>query len=160
MRTVRLRPGEELRLRTIRLQALQDAPDAFDSTAAEVAARPPESWSQQLSGLPTFVAVVEGRDVGLVRFAPDDECIETGWLISMWVSPENRREGVGSALIDAVVDFATSKGVARLALDVGDQNTSAISLYASKGFEPTGEVSSLEPPREHVCEHRRVLNLS
>ena len=160
MEIVRLRPGAEARLRTIRLQALQDAPDAFGSTAAEVAARPPESWSQQLSGLATFVAVSGGRDVGLARFAPDEECAQTGWLTSMWVSPENRGEGVGSTLIDAVVDFATSQGVARLALDVGDHNTSAISLYASKGFEPTGEVSSLDPPREHLCEHRRILRLT
>ena len=159
MEIMRLRPGAEARLRTIRLQALQDEPDAFGSTAAEVAARPLESWSQQLSGLATFVAVVEGRDVGLARFAPDEECAETGWLISMWVSPENRREGIGSTLIDAVVEFASSKGVARLALDVGDHNTSAISLYASKGFEATGEVSSLEPPREYLSEHRRILSL-
>jgi GNAT superfamily N-acetyltransferase len=141
------------------LQALRDAPDAFASKAAEVAARPPESWSAQLLALATFVAVREGQDVGLVRYAPDEERTETGWLISMWVSPEIRREGVGSALIDAVVELATSKGVARLALDVSDHNASAVSLYARKGFEATGEVSTLEPPRQHVREHRRVLRL-
>lgn len=110
MEIVRLGPGDEARLRTIRLRALRDAPDAFGSTAVEVAARPPESWSAQILTLPTFVAVNRGQDVGLVRYAPDEEHTETGWLISMWVSPEIRREGVGSALIDAVVELATSKG--------------------------------------------------
>ncbi len=159
MEIVRLGPGDEKCLRTIRLRALRDAPDAFGSTAVEVAARPPESWSAQILTLPTFVAVNRGQDVGLVRYAPDEEHPETGWLISMWVSPEIRREGVGSALIDAVVELATSKGVAQLALDVSDDNISAVSLYARKGFDATGEVNTLERPRQHVCEHRRVLSL-
>ncbi|MCP3982776.1 MAG: GNAT family N-acetyltransferase [bacterium] len=159
MDIVRLGPGEEARLRTIRLKALHDAPNAFATTAAEAAARTPESWSTQISVLPTFVAVRDGQDVGMVRFAPDEESTEMGWLISMWVSPEIRGEGVGGALIDAIVDFATSTGVARLALDVADQNAPAISLYASKGFVPTGEVRTFEAPRQHVHEHRRVLKL-
>ena len=156
---MRLRQGEEERLRAIRLRALRDEPDAFGSTLAEVAARPAESWSEQLSTLPTFVAVREDQDAGLVRFAPDDECTETGWLISMWVSPENRGQGIGSALIDAVIDLAACTGIARLALDVGNDNMSAMSLYATKGFEATGEESTLEPPRQHLREHRRVLRL-
>lgn len=160
MKVVRLGPGEETRLRTIRLAALRESPDAFGSTAAEVATRPPESWTQQLAELPTFVAVSGGEDAGIVRYAPDDKNRETGWLISMWVSPEHRRKGVGSALIDAVVNLAKSKGVARLALDVGEQNETAIALYASKGFEATGETSTLDAPCNHVCEHRRVLRLT
>ena len=148
-----------MRLRTIRLRALRDAPDAFGSTAEEVAARPPESWAEQLSTLPTFVAVIEGRDVGLVRFDPDEESAETGWLISMWVSPEARGAGVRGALIDALVESATSLGVAQLELDVGDYNAPAIALYSSQGVEATGETSRLDPPREHILEHRLVLKL-
>lgn len=159
MEIARLRPGEEERLRTIRLRALRDSPDAFGSTAAEVAARAPESWAEQLSALPTFVAVSEGRDVGLVRFSPDEELGDTGWLLSLWVSPAARGTGVGAALVDAVIQLAASKGLARLLLDVGDHNAPAIALYASKGFEATGESSSFEPPRQHLREHRRVLAL-
>ena len=43
MEIERLALDEGLRLRTIRLRALADAPDAFGSTYAEVAARPLES---------------------------------------------------------------------------------------------------------------------
>ena len=63
----RLAVDEGLRLRTIRLRALADAPDAFGSTYDEAAARPLDSWTAQLQEIATFVAVVDGKDVGLVR---------------------------------------------------------------------------------------------
>jgi GNAT superfamily N-acetyltransferase len=156
----RLTADEGLRLRTIRLRALLDAPQAFGSTSEETAARPSESWSQQLLDLPTFVAVKDGFDVGIVRCARDKTRTETAWLISMWVAADVRRSGVGGALVDAVVEWARSSGVTRLLLDVADDNAPAIALYARKGFQPNGEVSTFPPPREHIREHQRELRLS
>ncbi len=77
----------------------------------------------------------------------------------MWVAPEARATGAGAALIDAVVEWARSKGFVKLLLDVGDDNEPAIALYARKGFESSGEVSTLRHPREHIREHQRVLRL-
>ena len=152
-----LHSEEGPRLRAIRLRALLDAPDAFGSTLEEAEARPAESWSKQLLDLPTFVAVTDGLDVGVVRCARDEARIETAWLISMWVAPEVRRKGVGGVLVDATIQWARSNGVTRLLLDVADNNTAAIALYTRKGFEPNGEVSAFPPPREHILEHRREL---
>ncbi len=157
MRIEPLGIGDEERLRSIRLRALHDSPDAFGTTAEEATALPPESWTEQLAILPTFIAAIEGEDVGIVRFSPDAERPERGWLISMWVAPEVRRRGVGSRLIETLTKFAFTAGFTQIELDVGDWNTSAISLYASKGFETTGEASAFEPPRNHILEHRRVL---
>ena len=157
MRIEPLCTGEEERLRSIRLRALHDTPDAFATTVGEAAARPLESWTEQIATLPTFIAVVDGEDVGIVRFSPDAKRQETGWLISMWVAPEVRRTGVGSHLIDTLIEFASSAGFTRIELDVGDWNTSAISLYANKGFQTTGETSAFDAPRNHILEHRRVL---
>ena len=159
MRIEPLCTGEEERLRSIRLRALQDTPDAFGTTVDEAAALPLKSWTEQLATLPTFIAVIDREDVGIVRFSPDTKRPETGWLISMWVAPEVRRAGVGSRLIDTLIAFASSAGFTRIELDVGDWNTSAISLYASKGFETTGETSAFDAPRNHILEHRRVLRL-
>jgi GNAT superfamily N-acetyltransferase len=147
------------RLRSIRLRALSNAPDAFGSTLGEAVARPAESWLDQLRDLPTFVAVGDDIDVGIVRCARDKADTETAWLISMWVAPEVRHKGVGGLLVDAVIDWARSNGVNRLLLDVADHNASAIALYARKGFTPNGEVSTLPPPREHILEHQRELRL-
>ena len=155
----RLAADEGLRLRTIRLRALVDAPDAFGTIYDEAAAQPLDSWTAQLQEIATFVAVVNGEDVGLVRGARDDLQPNTAWLISMWVSPEVRGQGVGETLIDAVVEWARVSGARRVLLDVGDHNQPAIALYARKGFEPNGTIGSLPTPRSHIREHQLELQL-
>jgi GNAT superfamily N-acetyltransferase len=159
MEIQRLTSDEAVRLRTLRLRALRDAPDAFDSTFEESFARTPESWATQLSELATFVAVIDGSDAGIARGGPDSRIQNVAWLLSMWVAPEARGQGVGEALVDAVVGWARSNGMVRLLLDVGDDNTAAVALYARKGFSPNGKQSTLLPPRDHIREHQRVLEL-
>ena len=155
----RLGAHEGPRLRAIRLRALAEAPDAFGSTHDEAEARPPDSWAAQLREIPTFVAVVDGEDVGIVRGARDDSHADAAWLISMWVAPEVRGQGVGEALIDAVVEWARASGAGRLLLDVGDHNRPAIALYARMGFQPNGTTGSLPAPRDYIREHQRELRL-
>lgn len=155
----RLGAHEGPRLRAIRLRALAEAPDAFGSTHDEAEARPPDSWDAQLREIPTFVAVVDGEDVGIVRGARDDSHADAAWLISMWVAPEVRGQGVGEALIDAVVGWARASGAGRLLLDVGDHNRPAIALYARMGFQPNGTTGSLPAPRDYIREHQRELRL-
>jgi ribosomal protein S18 acetylase RimI-like enzyme len=159
MRIVRLTPEEGPRLRAIRLRALEDAPDAFGTTLADDAIKPIASWSRAITDLPTFVAVDEGRDVGMVRAAFDARRGDTGWLISMWVAPEARRRGIGEALVGVVIAWAEANGIHRLLLDVADDNAAAIALYARAGFQPNGEVGSLPAPREHIREHQRELRI-
>src|SRR5262245_64862297 len=108
VRYERLDAAEWRRLRSIRLRALLDAPDAFGGTFDEAVSRPAEGWSAQLLELPTFVAMCDGQDVGMVRCARDPERRDTAWLISMWVAPERRRMGLGEALIDLVIEWARS----------------------------------------------------
>jgi ribosomal protein S18 acetylase RimI-like enzyme len=155
----RLNSAEAERWRSIRLTALHDAPDAFGTTLAEANAFPPELWSRQFGEFPTFIAVLDAIDVGVVRASPDKEQPGAAFLLSMWVAPDARGKGVGDELIDAVASWAKADGFSRLVLDVADANASAIALYARKGFEPTGETGTLPSPRQHIREHRRALAL-
>ena len=160
LRVDRLTVDEAPRLRAIRLRALADAPAAFGATLEEALSRPADTWAQQLRELPSFVAVDDGVDVGMVRCQPDGTRADTASLISMWVAPAARRSGVGDALIDAAIEWARANGVSRLLLYVVDDNAPAIALYARKGFQPTGEVATMPPPREHIREHERELRLN
>ena len=95
----------------------------------------------------------------MVRCARDQARSDTAWLISMWVAPETRRNGVGSALVDRGVEWARTNGMRRLLLDVADGNTAAVALYDRKGFKPNGETGALPAPRQHITEHQRELRL-
>ena len=135
----RLKPQEWERLRKIRLDSLRDAPDAFASTFQEVAALPKSSWPEQILALPTFIAVLDGVDSGIVRGSPHPEYADVARLFSMWVAPDARGMGLGDALVDAVVGWARAEGFARLVLDVRSDNEPAIALYERKGFKHTDQ---------------------
>ncbi len=154
-----LQKHEHQRLREVRLRSLQDAPDAFGSTYEENLSRSPESWSDMLNTLPTFVAVSNDQDLGMARGAHDHDDPNSAWLISMWVDPKARGKKAGEALVQAVIDWARSEGKAELLLDVADENPHAIHLYDRMGFKPNGKSGSLPAPREHIKEHQRSLCL-
>jgi ribosomal protein S18 acetylase RimI-like enzyme len=159
----RLGPQEWERLRTVRLRALKDAPNAFATTLREADAWSADVWRQQAANivaLVAFIAKLDGQDAGIVRGTPDTNDPSAAFLISMWVAPTARGKGVGDALIDALVGWGRGTGVTRIFLDVGDDNGPAIALYERHGFVATGETGCLPPPREHIREHRRELKLA
>jgi ribosomal protein S18 acetylase RimI-like enzyme len=51
------------------------------------------------------------------------------------VAPTMRRKGVGSALMDFIIDFAQSEGYTHVRLFVIDTNESAKRFYETKGFK-------------------------
>ncbi len=159
MQIERLNGSQWQRLKAVRLRALADAPDAFGSTLADAERYEAADWQEQLETLATYVAVLDGADVGMARGIADKSTREHAYLLSMWVAPEARGQGVGEALVQAVVTWARDTGHSRLLLDVADGNQPAIRLYERTGFLPTGETGALPPPREHVKEHQRARDL-
>lgn len=156
---VRLGPDEVERFRSIRLASLAQAPYAFGTTHAEAAARPESEWRAQLAEIPVFVAVLDGADVGIVRAAPYEDDPRKAWLISMWVAPSARGQGIGEQLVDAVRGWAIDEARFELLLDVVSDNERAIAFYERVGFRPTGERERQPPPREHLIELRYSLDL-
>ncbi len=58
--------------------------------------------------------------------------------VGLMVSLDARREGVGTALLQAAVDWAREAGIRKLELHVFPWNEGAIALYDSFGFEREG----------------------
>jgi len=56
----------------------------------------------------------------------------------MWVARDARGTGAGTALVDAVVAWATDRGAERLTTSVTEGNAAATVLYAAAGFADTG----------------------
>lgn len=86
-------------------------------------------------GVFTYIALgpaeAESTPVGfaLARRAGDD--VE---LLTLCVVAEQRRHGIGAALLDEVLHQAQLMGATNLFLEVAETNDSARALYASRGF--------------------------
>ena len=129
-------------LRRLRLRALADAPDAFASTLAAEAAFPAEVWRRRAEGGPAsaiFIARQDGADVGLAGVFAEPDPPGRMHLVSMWVDPRHRRQGIARALIDLAIGWAADHRASEVVLWVADQNDAARRLYERLGFRPTGE---------------------
>jgi RimJ/RimL family protein N-acetyltransferase len=58
--------------------------------------------------------------------------------VGLMVAVDARRQGVGTALLRAAVDWASAAGVRKLELHVFPWNEAAIALYEAFGFEREG----------------------
>ena len=54
------------------------------------------------------------------------------------VAPERRRQGVGRAILSALVDRARALGGSFLSLEVRPSNQGAVALYTQLGLKPAG----------------------
>ncbi len=147
----RIQASEWRELRSLRLQALRDAPRAFGSTFEREAGYTDERWQEQTASAAAgidgvaFVAVADGAFVALARGyleARDDRSVPSvppvAWLMSVYVDPAWRGRGLGRAVSAAVVPWARERGAAELRLHVADWNDPARHTYEGLGFTPTG----------------------
>ncbi|REC43392.1 GNAT family N-acetyltransferase [Chryseobacterium pennipullorum] len=61
---------------------------------------------------------------------------EYAYLGFMYVSPEHRGKGVNKVITDELVNWAKSRNISEVRLDVYSENESAIKAYEKAGFEP------------------------
>jgi len=78
-----------------------------------------------------------------------------GQLISMWVTHEARRSGVGRMLIDAIVAWAAERGVKTIKLMVTSVNDGAMEFYRRNGFAMTGKTEPY-PNDDRLIEYEMV----
>jgi len=83
----------------------------------------------QVDELPGFAALEDDRPVGLVTYRIDGDQCEITTLNSLV-----EKEGIGTALIDAVRDVATGATCKRLWLITTNDNTAALHFYQKRGF--------------------------
>ena len=128
-------------VRELRLRALADAPHAFASRLADEQDRPESAWRDRLSSpnASTFLALDDGEAIGLVTTFLDPADGARAHLVSMWVTPSWRRRAVGTALTQAVLDWAHRSQAQTLDLWVTETNDAARAMYKRCGFIESGE---------------------
>ena len=154
----RIAPIDAAALRRMRLAALLDVPTAFASTYELESVRTDEEWALRAAAgsagtrQVTFFADIDREIVGLAGAYRDAPASERVHLVSMWVAPTARRQGIGRHLIASVVAWASGTNATDVALWVTQGNAAAEELYRATGFTATGEVQSLpsDPRRDEI----------
>ncbi len=124
-----------------------------------------QGFEEELAGMPGKYAPPRGalfaaKDatgrvigcVGLRAFGDDGSCE----MKRLYVSPEGRGSGAGSALIERVLAAANEAGYRDMLLDTLPSMTGAIKLYRAAGFEDVP--AYYDTPVEDTVFFRKILN--
>jgi ribosomal protein S18 acetylase RimI-like enzyme len=127
-------------VRTLRLRALADAPQAFGSTYEREVSFTRDVWAARLATRSNahFIAA-DDQPVGMVAIVRDDRDGGVAWLVGMWVDPDARGSGVADELVAAALEWAEAERFAVVRLHVTEGNERAERLYVRHGFCRTGE---------------------
>jgi ribosomal protein S18 acetylase RimI-like enzyme len=140
----RARSTDGAELRRLRLEALQDAPQAFHEVFADAVRLDDTTWQNraktnaQSDVRAMFVAEDDatGHWLGMTGCYLDER--DGPSVFAVYVTPAARGRGVSDALLDAVVQWARTAGCRTLSLGVHEENLAAQRLYQRHGFADTG----------------------
>ena len=83
-------------------------------------------WAERLAQTNPFVAVEDGHIVGFAELEPN------GHIDYFYCHHKRQRQGIGTSLLDAVEQDASSLGLKSIYAEV---STTAIDFFKAKGFE-------------------------
>jgi GNAT superfamily N-acetyltransferase len=131
-------------LRTIRLEALADAPQAFGSTLDGATRLSARQWRAKVTTSQYFVAERGRAVVGMASGGFNEQRPGTHWLYGMYVTPAERGSLAAKLLVRVVVDWARGDGGDELYLHVASEAPRARAFYEKTGFAVTGEPFTME----------------
>ncbi|MBM7551142.1 GNAT family N-acetyltransferase [Thalassobacillus pellis] len=140
----RLTPDDAANYWELRLEALQNAPDAFITTYGEAKARenPIEHAAGRMSnkGNYTYGAYLANEMIGSVTMLRQEhpKYAHKADILAMYVSPRGRGHGAGKKMLQKAMEDAARDGIEKLMLAVVSTNTPAVKLYESVGFKKFG----------------------
>ncbi|WP_412850971.1 GNAT family N-acetyltransferase [Chryseobacterium sp. PMSZPI] len=97
---------------------------------------------------------IKSPEATLIIVEEDDEIIGSGYALIkksekdyyqfekyaylgfMYVKPEHRGKGINKLVTDELINWAKSRGISEVRLDVYAENESAVKAYEKAGFEP------------------------
>lgn len=161
----RLNENDLEALWALRLQALRESPESFGSTYEETLARGKESILQRLQhgGENNFYsgAFDDTQNlIGMVAFVRPAGIKERhkGDIISLYVPPVGRGQGIARALMEAVIDYARQQpGLEQLHLSVVTTALPARNLYRSLGFQTYGTAPRALKLGDHYFDEEFML---
>ena len=145
-------------LRCARLAALQNSPESFLSTYETEENYSEDQWRAQLKR--GFWIVLKDKDnvSGLVGIVTGQDIPPTErYLEYLWVSPQRRRLGLASSLMESIREYLSLSGITTLWLWVLNGNERAVRLYKNHGFITT---HTRQPLRDRPGRYEEKMKLA
>jgi ribosomal protein S18 acetylase RimI-like enzyme len=123
------------RLKSLRLSALKDTPEAFGAKHADELLISDSQWQDRLKHTYWCFVVADGVDIGLLAVDRADKDRNSDcWLSSWWVSAAFRGQGVAALMMDWVIKLSQENEWKIIGLGVWPENLRARSAYKKLGF--------------------------
>ena len=134
-----LHEDEWVRLRGIRLAALEHDGHAFGGNLEAERAYDEYAWREKFNIFTGVIAAVDGIDIGFMSVENlKGDFGATCWIGSCWIQPEYRGTGVLQSLFEFVDKFASDRDWLIQGLGVWVDNEIAIKAYERLGFAKMG----------------------
>jgi ribosomal protein S18 acetylase RimI-like enzyme len=128
--------------RNLRLEALETEPLAFGkSYSEEEQGISEQGWKDRIRNM--FFAASDGKPIGMAALVVENnlKTKHIANIYSVFVGREYRGRGVGKSLLECVVnETEKNKDITKIKLSVNTEQTAAIRLYQSCGFEIVGRL--------------------
>ena len=101
----------------------------------------PEPWERDLfTGClrPDYLCKVVESEGRIVAYAVANHAAAEGHLLNLAVHPDVRAKGLGSRLLEVILNLLSRRFVETVYLEVRQSNTAAIQLYQRFGFTTIG----------------------
>jgi ribosomal-protein-alanine N-acetyltransferase len=93
---------------------------------------------QESNPLSFLVAEVGGRIVGYIIGTV--RWMNVGHVLAIGVDPQHRRKGVGTLLMERLMEYFRKRGVGKVRLEARESNWGARRFYSTLGFVEVGKV--------------------
>ena len=131
--------------RSIRLEALELAPEAFGSTWREVSQRPLSNFEEYVQRGHVYLGFVDGVVVGTSSYAPYTfDRRRSAGLFGMYVNADLQGSGLADLLVANVKSAAVEDGHRELYLSVNQRIRRAVRFYLRQGFVDTGHREAMD----------------
>ena len=142
----KLLPHESKIYRTLRLESLEQFPDAFEVNYQEALntkkLRMESDIENQISGKFVLGAFADDQLIGICVFVKNED--HSGTIYQMYVNKNFQGKNIGSELVQAVIHEAYEKfNITEIFLEVAPNNQSAYQLYKKNGFKEIENANDL-----------------
>ena len=139
-------PDDLSEVREIYALEVREGTASFELEAPSLAEMTARFAAIEAAGLPYLVAELGGRIAGYAYASPYRPRPAYRHTVedSVYVARFARRQGVGRALLDALIERATARGMRQMVAIIGDSaHVASIDLHARAGFRLVGTLEDV-----------------